>query len=64
MGCILVLECLLPGTRGRVWLCIVLSDIEWPRCSRNLALRSLAWYWQLPGVAIGDLGRKEEIRSG
>jgi hypothetical protein len=29
-GQVPVLECLLLGTRGRQWLCLVLSDIKWP----------------------------------
>jgi hypothetical protein len=28
MGRVPILECMLPGTRGRLWLCLVLSGIE------------------------------------
>jgi hypothetical protein len=45
MGWIPALECLLPGTRGCMWLCLVLSGIKWPRYMRIPALGSLARYW-------------------
>jgi hypothetical protein len=36
-----VLECLLPGTRGRMWSCLVLCDIKWHRYLRIPALGHL-----------------------
>jgi hypothetical protein len=43
-GWIPVLECLLPGARGHLRLCLVLLGIKWPCYSRTLALRPLAQY--------------------
>jgi hypothetical protein len=48
IGCVPVLESLLPGTRGRLWLCLVLPDIEWPRFLRTPALKPLARYLGYP----------------
>jgi hypothetical protein len=39
---ILALESLLPGTCGCIWLCPILSNIEWPRYRRISALGPLA----------------------
>jgi hypothetical protein len=38
------LECLLSGTRGHLWLCLVLCGIKWHHHPRTHALGSLARY--------------------
>jgi hypothetical protein len=54
MGWNSVLECLLPGTRGRWWLHLILPGIKWTHYLRTPALGPLArylgypWAW-LPG---------------
>jgi hypothetical protein len=67
MGRILILTCLLPGARRRMWLCLVLSGIKWPHHSRSPTLGPLAWYlgypraW-LPGArAHAELGCEVEL---
>jgi hypothetical protein len=50
----LPLECLLPGTCGHLWLCLVMSDFKWPCYSRILTLGSLA-------QMRTELGHKEEL---
>jgi hypothetical protein len=48
MGWIPVLECPLPGTHGRLGLCLNLSSIKWPHNSRTLTLGPFAWYLGYP----------------
>jgi hypothetical protein len=43
-GQILVLECLLPGACGHLWLCLVLPSIKWHCHSRTPALGLFARY--------------------
>jgi hypothetical protein len=55
MGHVPALECMSLGTRGRLWLCLVLRGINVHRYPRSPALWPLTWYsghprvW-LPGV--------------
>jgi hypothetical protein len=64
MGRVPVLECLLPDARGYQRLCHVLSGIKCPRFLKISALRSLARYWEPPGVATGARVRAEPGHIG
>jgi hypothetical protein len=50
-GQIPALECLLPGTHGRLWLHLILYVIKWNLFLRILTLELATQYWQPPRVA-------------
>jgi hypothetical protein len=56
MGWVATLECLLPGARGRLWLCPVMSGAK-VCCFPRIRLQ---WLYLVlkgpPGVATGGLG--------